>query len=341
MLVSFSRMNGICIVGYGYWGPKLVRNFLQTGGGIVAVCDENAERLGRARKDFPGLRTYSSFDALLADPACDAVALATPVSTHYTLARRALEAGRHVLVEKPLTTARREADELIALAARQQRVLMVDHTFLYHPAVRKIKALIDAGDLGQLRYIDSTRINLGLFQHDVNVLWDLAVHDLSIVNYLTPERPVAVSAVATAHTAGAPENIGFIVLRYGSGMVVHLNCSWVSPVKIRHILIGGDRRMILYNDLDANEPVKVYDSGYQAHTDEERNRLLFDYRAGDVYSPKIPPGEALAALARDFSGAIREGRPPVSDGRFGADVTAILEAAQESVKRRGQEVLLA
>lgn len=335
-------MNGICIVGYGYWGPKLVRNFAQAAGArAVAVCDENAERLARAQRDFPGLRAFSTFDQLLSDPTVGAVVLATPVSTHFPLATRALEFGRHVLVEKPLATARREADALVALAAKQGRVLMVDHTFVYHPAIRKIRALIDAGDLGQLRYIDSTRINLGLFQHDVNVLWDLAVHDLSIVNFLTPERPVAVSAVATAHTPGAPENIGFIVLRYGSGLVVHLNCSWVSPVKIRHILIGGDRKMILYNDLDANEPVKVYDSGYEARTDEERNRLLFDYRAGDVYSPKIPPGEALAALAQDFLGAIATGKAPVSDGRFGAGVTSILEAAQESVKRRGQEVPLA
>ena len=227
-------MKGICIVGYGYWGPKLVRNFLQAAAGCtVAVCDESPDRLSRAQKDFPAVKVFSSFDRLLADPDFDAVALATPVSTHFPLAKRALEAGRHVLVEKPLTTSRREADELIALASRQKRVLMVDHTFLYHPAVRKIKALVEAGDLGQLRYIDSTRINLGLFQHDVNVLWDLAVHDLSIVNYLTPERPLAVSAVATAHTAGAPENIGFLVLRYASGLVVHLNCSWVSPVKIR------------------------------------------------------------------------------------------------------------
>ncbi len=334
-------MNGICIVGYGYWGPKLVRNFLQAGRGRpVAVCDESAERLARARHDFPGVRTFGSLAEVLGDPVFDAVALATPVSTHYPLAKRALEAGRHVLVEKPITTSRREADELIALAARQQRVLMVDHTFLYHPAVRKIKALVDAGDLGKLRYIDSTRINLGLFQHDVNVLWDLAVHDLSIVNFLTPERPLAVSAVATAHTEGAPENIGFIVLRYASGLVVHLNCSWVSPVKIRHILIGGDKKMVLYNDLDANEPVKVYDSGYQARSDEERSRLLFDYRAGDVYSPKISGGEALAALAADFIRAATTGSTPVSDGRFGADVTAILETAQESVKRRGQEVAL-
>jgi len=334
-------MKGICIVGYGYWGPKLVRNFIQAAGsGVVAVCDESPERCARAQKDFPGLRTFTSFDAVLGDAAFDAVALATPVSSHFPLAKRALEAGRHVLVEKPITHSLATARELIAFAARQQRVLMVDHTFVYHPAVLKIKSLIDAGDLGQLRYIDSTRINLGLFQHDVNVLWDLAVHDLSIVNYLTPERPLAVSAVATAHTLGAPENIGFIVLRYASGLVVHLNCSWVSPVKIRHILIGGDRKMVLYNDLDANEPLKVYDSGYQARSDEDRSRLLFDYRVGDVYSPKIPGREALASLAADFVQAVTKGTRPISDGRFGADVVAILEAAQQSVRQRGHEVEL-
>lgn len=335
-------MKGICIVGYGYWGPKLVRNFLAVAQGkTVAVCDDSEDRLARARRDFPGVKTYATLTEVLAADGIDAVALATPVSTHYPLAKRALEAGRHVLVEKPMTDSVATSRELIALAAARKRVLMVDHTFVYHPAVRKIKALIEAGNLGRLCYIDSTRINLGLFQHDVNVLWDLAVHDLSIVNFLTPERPLAVSAVATAHTPGAPENIGFMVLRYASGMVVHLNCSWVSPVKIRHILIGGDKQMILYNDLDANEPLKVYDSGYQARTDEERNRLLFDYRVGDVYSPKIPGGEALAALVTDFLRAIDEGVAPVSDGVFGADVVAILEAAQRSVGLRGQEVALA
>ncbi|MSU69178.1 MAG: Gfo/Idh/MocA family oxidoreductase [Opitutaceae bacterium] len=332
-------MKGICIVGYGYWGPKLVRNFLQAvAGRPVAVCDESSGRLAQAQKDFPGLRTFAAFDDVLRDASFDALALATPVSSHFSLAKRGLEAGRHVLVEKPLTPSRREADELIALAERQRRVLMVDHTFVYHPAVRKIKDLVEAGDLGRLRYIDSTRINLGLFQHDVNVLWDLAVHDLSIVNYLTPERPLAVSAIATAHTAGAPENIGFIVLRYASGLVVHLNCSWVSPVKIRHMLIGGDKKMILYNDLDANEPVKVYDSGYQARSDEDRSRLLFDYRVGDVYSPKISSREALGAMAADFRQAVTNGTQPVSHGRFGAEVVAILEAAQQSIRQRGQEV---
>jgi predicted dehydrogenase len=335
-------MKGICIVGYGYWGPKLVRNFIHAAAdGLVAVCDESPDRCARARRDFPGLRTFASFDAILRDDAFDAVALATPVSTHHPLAKRALESGRHVLVEKPITHSLAAARELIALAERQRLVLMVDHTFVYHPAVHKIKGLVEAGELGQLRYIDSTRINLGLFQHDVNVLWDLAVHDLSIVNFLTPERPLAVSSVATAHTPGAPENIGFIVMRYGSGLVVHLNCSWVSPVKIRHMLIGGDRKMILYNDLDVNEPLKVYDSGYEARTAEDRNRLLFDYRVGDVFSPKIPACEALAALAADFVRAIAGHTRPISDGRFGADVVAILEAAQQSVRLRGQEVSLA
>lgn len=334
-------MKGICIVGYGYWGPKLVRNFLQVAAGrTVAVCDENPERCARAQKDFPGLVTFSSYAAALTDDRFDAVALATPVSSHHPLAVQALEAGRHVLVEKPVTHSLAAARELIALAEKQRCVLMVDHTFIYHPVVNKIKSLVDSGELGRLRYIDSTRINLGLFQHDVNVLWDLAVHDLSIVNYLTPERPLAVSAVATAHTPGAPENIGFLVLRYESGFLVHLNCSWVSPVKIRHMLIGGDRKMILYNDLDANEPLKVYDSGYQARTAEDRNRLLFDYRVGDVYSPKIPAREALAALATDFVQAVTNGTRPVSDGRFGADVVAVLEAAEKSVRQRGQEVLL-
>ncbi len=334
-------MKGICIVGYGYWGPKLVRNFLAaSAGAVVAVCDDSPARLLRAKQEFPGVLTFGSFDDVLAAPGIEAVALATPVSSHFPLARKALEAGKHVLVEKPITHSLESARELIALAESKQRVLMVDHTFVYHPAVNRIKALVDAGELGQLRYIDSTRINLGLFQHDVNVLWDLAVHDLSIVNYLTPERPLAVSAVAVAHTPGAPENIGFIVLRYASGLVVHLNCSWVSPVKIRHLLIGGDRKMVLYNDLDANEPLRVYDSGYEARTLEDRSRLLFDYRAGDVFAPKISGREALAALVGDFWDAIKTGRRPVSDGRFGADVVAILECAEKSVRLRGAEVAI-
>ncbi len=334
-------MNGIAIVGYGYWGPKLVRNFLQSGAfSRVVICEENAERRARGLRENPGAASADSFGSVIADPEIEAVALATPVATHYPLALAALAAGKHVLVEKPLAARSADADQLVALAAKNGRVLMVDHTYVYHPAVQRIRQLVADGTLGKLAYIDSTRINLGLFQHDVNVLWDLAVHDLAIINSLTAERPVIVQAIGASHTASPLANIGVLVLRYASGLFVHLNCSWVSPVKIRHMLIGGDKKMIVYDDLDANEPVKIYDSGFTARTDEERNRLLFEYRAGDVYSPKIPPREALANLVGEFVGAIRDRRPPVSDGCFGADTVKILEAAEQSVASGGKEISL-
>jgi predicted dehydrogenase len=334
-------MKRVVIVGYGYWGPKLTRNFIQNGTfGEVVVCEENSDRRARAAKENPAILTVSSYAEALADPAVTAVALATPVASHFALAKAALEAGKHVLVEKPLASRSVDAEELVALAAARRLILMVDHTFVYHPAIERIKALIQAGELGRLNYIDSTRINLGLFQHDVNVLWDLAVHDLSVINYFTAERPSVVQAIGARHTTSPLENIGILTLRYPSGLFVHLNCSWVSPVKIRHMLIGGDRKMVVYDDLNANEPVKVYDSGFLARTDEERNRLLFEYRAGDVYSPKIPQREALANLVGDFARAIATGQNPLSDGRFGAVAVRILEAAQTSVTVGGREITL-
>lgn len=334
-------MNGIAIVGYGYWGPKLVRNFLQHGSfSPVLIVEENAARLARGLRENPGAAGAASFADALGRADLAAVALATPVDTHYPLTKAALEAGKHVLVEKPLATRSVQAEELVALAAARGRVLAVDHTYVHHPAVQRIRALISAGELGRINYIDSTRINLGLFQHDVNVLWDLAVHDLAIINFFLDERPHAVQAIGATHHARGIENIGILTLRYPSGVFVHLNCSWVSPVKIRHMLIGGDRKMVVYDDLNANEPVKIYDSGVVARTDEERNRLLFEYRAGDVYSPKIPPREALANLAADFASAIFQGTRPASDGRFGAAIVKILEAAQASVKAGGKEIPL-
>ncbi len=334
-------MRAIAIVGYGYWGPKLTRNFLQSDGfDRVLVCDEDPERLRRVTRENPGAGTSPSFAAVLADPGVIAVALATPVATHHPLALAALKAGKHVLVEKPLATRSADADELLRAAAASRRVLMVDHTFVYHPAVQRIRELIQAGDLGRLNYIDSTRINLGLFQHDVDVLWDLAVHDISIVNYFTPERPTAVQAVGSAHPPGPLSSIGIVTLRYPSGLFVHVNCSWVSPVKIRHILVGGDKKMVVYDDLNPTEPVKIYDTGVVAHTDEERNRLIYDYRAGDVFSPRIAPREALANLVADFAAAINNGKPPLSDGRFGADTVRILEAAQRSMASGGSEIRL-
>jgi predicted dehydrogenase len=335
-------MKGIAIVGYGYWGPKLTRNFLQNGSfGSVSICEEDPARLERGAKENPGALKIRRFADLLADPQVTAVALATPVASHYPLALAALEAGKHVLVEKPLATSSAEAERLVAVAKAGKRVLMVDHTFVYHPAIQRIRSLIRSGELGRLTYIDSTRINLGLFQHDVNVLWDLAVHDISIVNLLTDERPSTVQAIGAAHPPGPLASIGVRTLRYPSGLFVHINCSWVSPVKIRHILIGGDKKMIVYDDLNSNEPVKIYDSGVVARTGEERSRLLYEYRTGDVYSPKIAPKEALANLVADFASAIQDGHAPLSDGRFGADTVKILEAAQSSITSGGSEVTLA
>lgn len=334
-------MPGIAIVGYGYWGPNLVRNFLKNAFfSPVIIVEENPERLARGLRDHPGTQGLTSFAEALQCPQLSAVALATPVATHYPLAKAALLAGKHVLVEKPLATTGDDARELVALAAARGLVLGVDHTYVYHSAVQRIRELVRSGELGRLAYIDSSRINLGLFQHDVNVLWDLAVHDLAIINTLTDERPVSVQAIGTAHLAQHIENIGILVLRYASGLFVHINCSWVSPVKIRHMLIGGDRKMIVYDDLDVNQPVKIYDSGVVARTDEERNRLLYEYRAGDVYSPRIPQREALANLVTDFARAVQNGDRPLSDGTFGADTVRILEAAQHSVKNDGAVVPL-
>ena len=334
-------MPGIAIVGYGYWGPKLVRNFLQNASfSPVVIVEENAERLARGLRENPGAQGLDSFAEALQRADIAAVALATPVATHHPLAKAALEAGKHVLVEKPLATTAVHAEELVALAAARKLVLGVDHTYVYHAAVQRIREFVRSGELGKLAYIDSSRINLGLFQHDVNVLWDLAVHDLAIINTLTDERPIAVQAIGVAHLAQNIENIGILILRYASGLFVHINCSWVSPVKLRHMLIGGDKKMIVYDDLDGNEPVKIYDTGVIARTDEERNRLLYEYRAGDVYSPRIPQREALANLVADFAKAVKDGGRPLSDGRFGADTVKILEAAQLSVKSKGAEISL-
>jgi predicted dehydrogenase len=334
-------MKAVAIVGYGYWGPKLARNFLQNGSfARVVICEEDPARLKRGLRENPGAEGVAGFDEVLADPSVEAVALATPVATHHPLALSALKAGKHVLVEKPLATRSIEARQLVRAAEARGLVLMVDHTFAYHPAIQKIKELIASGELGRLNYIDSTRINLGLFQHDVNVLWDLAVHDIAIINLFTEERPLAVQAIGAAHPPGPLASIGVLTLRYASGLFVHINCSWVSPVKIRHMLIGGDKKMVVYDDLNANEPVKVYDSGVVARSHDERNRLMFEYRTGDVFSPKIAPREALANLVADFVSAIGAGTAPVSSGRFGADTVRILEAAQRSIERGGGEVRL-
>ncbi len=334
-------MAGIAIIGYGYWGPNLVRNFSGVSNSKVEwVIDLRTERLEIIKKQYPNIKTSASIDDALNDPAVTAVVVATPVQYHYALAKKALEKGKHVLIEKPMTQSSAEAEELVAISKEKGLVLMVDHTFLYTGAVRKIKDLIDSGEIGNIQYFDSTRINLGLFQPDINVLWDLAPHDISILFFLIKDRPVSVSATGISHTPNGLENVAYLTVNYDTGHIAHFSCSWSSPVKIRKILIGGTKKMIVFDDVEPSEKVKVYDTGYSVSTDEDKRKLLVDYRAGDIYVPKLEQREALAGMASDFVSAIEKGTTPVSGWQVGLEVVRVLEAAQESIKNKGKEVTI-
>ena len=269
----------------------------------------------------------------------DAVVIATPVSTHFDLAQTALLKGKHVLLEKPMTASVEEAEILIDLAEKRGLLLMVDHTFLYTGAVAKMKQLNDSGELGNIKYLDSTRINLGLFQSDINVLWDLAPHDISILNYIIDEKPYSVNATGITHTGNEIENIAYLTINYKSGFIAHFSCSWTSPVKLRTMLIGGDRKMILYNDLEPTEKVKIYDSGYN-HSRSDQKKILVDYRTGDIFVPKLNTNEALLEMANDFITCILEQKVPKSSSKIGLDVVKILEASNRSIRQHGCEVLL-
>jgi predicted dehydrogenase len=328
-------------MGYGYWGPNLVRNFQSvTDCTVKYVCDPREDRLKLVARQYPAVNCVASPETLYSDPSLDAVVIATPVFSHFELAQKALLSGKHVLIEKPLTTTMKEALELQEIAAKMRKVVMVDHTFLYTGAVRKIKEIIDSGQLGKVHYFDSTRINLGLFQPDINVLWDLAPHDISVLNYLVGEMPYSVNATGVSHTGNGIENIAYLTINYKSGFIAHFNCSWTSPVKIRTVLIGGDKKMLLFNDLEPTEKIRIYDTGYDHKTDEEKRRIMVDYRAGDVFLPKVAGTEALFGMASDFISAISKGTTPVSDFTSGLRVIQILAAAQRSLKERGAEVIL-
>ncbi|HEY1005592.1 MAG TPA: Gfo/Idh/MocA family oxidoreductase [Sphingobacteriaceae bacterium] len=334
-------MINIGIIGYGYWGPNLVRNFFAAKDCCIrAVADARPERLESLRKTFPGITGVRKSDDVILDPEIDAVVIATPVSTHFALARKALKNGKHVLVEKPLTSSVLEAELLISLAAQKNLLLMVDHTFLYTGAVEKMKQLVAQNELGNIRYLDSTRINLGLFQSDINVLWDLAPHDLSILSYILEETPCSVNATGITHTRNGIENIAYLTVNYKSGFIAHFNCSWTSPVKVRMMLLGGDRKMILYNDLEPTEKVKVYDSGYSLVNDEDKKKIMVDYRTGDIHVPKVNTSEALLGMARDFIDCISTGRTPRSSWMIGLEVVRILEASDRSIREHGREVIL-
>ncbi|HRO70387.1 MAG TPA: Gfo/Idh/MocA family oxidoreductase [Chitinophagaceae bacterium] len=327
------------VIGYGYWGPNIVRNFFNTKDCTVkAVADGRPERLAVLAKIFPSINGVATAEDIIQDKEIDAVVVATPVFTHYALAKKALENGKHVLIEKPMTSTVAQAEELIELAAKKGLTLMADHTFLYTGAVQKMKELIESDIVGTPRYFDSSRINLGLFQPDVNVLWDLAPHDISILTYLITEAPVSINATGISHTRNNIENIAYMTVNYNSDFIAHFNCSWTSPVKVRQTLIGGDKKMIVYNDLDPSEKVRVYDTSYNHTTDEEKTKIMVDYRTGDVYIPKISLSEALSGVANDFIQSINQKKKPLACAELGMQVVKILEASQESIKNKGREV---
>jgi predicted dehydrogenase len=331
----------IGVIGYGYWGPNLVRNFAEAKDTkVIAVADLNNDRLQLVARRYPGVRAVRDYRDLLNDPQIDAVAISTPVSTHFKLAMEALQAGKHVLVEKPMTVDSEEALRLIDEAARRKLVLMVDHTFVYTGAVRKMRELISKGALGEIYYYDSTRVNLGLFQHDVNVIWDLAVHDLSIMDYILPEEPVEVSATGLAHV-NSTEDTAFVSVFYSGSIIAHLNVNWLSPVKIRRALIGGTKSMIVYDDIEASEKIKVYDKGVVVkNTPEAVYNLMVSYRSGDIYTPRLDLTEALSVEVEHFADCIEHGGTPITDGHAGLRVVRVLESATRSIKQRGASVRL-
>jgi predicted dehydrogenase len=335
-------MIGVGVIGYGYWGPNLVRNFseaLETT--VIGVTDLRPERLALVQNRHPAIQVTTDYKVLLANPRIQAIAISTPVSTHFDLALQALQAGKHVLVEKPAASSSAQVLQLIEEAERRKLVFMVDHTFVYTPAVQKIAEIIRGGHLGDLLYYDSVRINLGLFQHDVDVIWDLAVHDFSIMQYLLPEWPVAVTATGMKHVTGRMENIAYITAFFQNNMIAHVNVNWLSPVKVRRTLIGGSKQMIVFDDLEASEKVKIYDRGITvSNNPEDVYKVLLSYRSGDMHSPQLENSEALRNEVRQFAECIETGRRPITDGHAGLQVVRVLEAATLSMKDRGRLVEL-
>ena len=328
------------VIGYGYWGPNIVRNLHGIANcDVVAVCDKNPAALTRAQRAYPGVRVTNDCAEVLRSPDIDAVAVITPVWTHFELAKAALENGKHVFVEKPFTSTSQQAIELIELAEQKNLRIMVDHTFLFSGAVRKIRDLVDDGTLGPLYYYDSTRVNLGLFQHDVSVLWDLAPHDLSIMDHLIVEKPEAVVATGANHLNNLAD-MAFITVYFRSNLIAHFNVNWLSPVKVRNTLIGGKDKMLVWNDLDPDEKIKVYDKGVEITSGEGVYDLLVSYRSGDVWGPKVDSTEALKVELEYLVECILEGKTPMNDGAAGLRVVRLLEAAEQSLKARGRLVSL-
>jgi predicted dehydrogenase len=333
-------MLGIAVIGYGYWGPNLVRNFMQADGArVIAVCDPVEKRRAQVEALYPTIKTYANITETLADPNVNAVVIATPVSSHFELAMQALQAGKHVLVEKPMTNTVEHAERLIEEAEKRKLTLMVDHTFCYTSVVGKIRELVSQGSLGQLFYYDSVRVNLGLFQHDVNVLWDLAVHDLSIMDFVLGRPPKMIAATGVASVPGQPESLAYLTCFFGDNLLAHFHVNWLAPVKIRKTLIGGSHKMIEWDDMELSEKLRVYDKGITvASSPENIYQLKVGYRAGDMWAPHVPNVEALQVEARHFVECATSGRKPTTDGHAGLRVVKILEAASKSVAQHGHPI---
>lgn len=331
----------IGVIGYGYWGPNIVRNFNTANGSqVVMVCDMNQQSLKKVKKAYPDMRVTPDCIELIKDPKVDAVAIATPVFTHYELAKKALEEGKSVFIEKPFTYTVAEGEELVEIAEKKKLKIMVDHTFLYTGAVRKIKQLIDEDVLGELYYFDSIRVNLGLFQHDVNVVWDLAPHDISIMDYLIGKKPQAVLATGSEHFGRNLEDIAYLTFYYSNNFIAHINVNWLSPVKVRTMLIGGKKMMLVWNDLEPDEKIKIYDKGVQVKTKEGQYNLLVNYRSGDMWAPKIEQTEALRLMAEKFVDYIENGGTIVNDGNKGLNVIKMLTAANKSLNNKSEMIYL-
>ena len=328
------------VIGYGYWGPNVVRNLDQLDGSkLVAVCDQSPTSRKKAQKDYPHIRVSSDAAELISSTDIDAIGVVTPVWTHYELTKAALQNGKHVFVEKPFTSNAAQAEELINLAAQKNLKIMVDHTFLFTGAVRKISQLLEEGTLGKIYYYDSTRVNLGLFQHDINVVWDLAPHDLSIMDYLIKEAPEAISATGQTHLNGH-EDVAFITVYFPNKIIAHINVNWLSPVKVRTTLIGGEKKRLVWNDLEADEKIKVYDKGVDITTRQGLYTLLVNYRSGDMWSPQVNRVEALSQELAYFIDCVSHDKTPINDGIAGLRVVKMLEAATESLRQRGTLVYL-
>jgi predicted dehydrogenase len=339
-------MLNIGVVGYGYWGPNIARNVhAATGANLVAVSDISEKRLGLAQSQFPFIKGLKNPLDLIRSTDVDAVAIVTPVFAHYEMAKAALLAGKHIFVEKPFTSTSAQARELIDLADQKNLRIMVDHTFLFTGAVKKIKQVIDSGELGKLLFYDSVRVNLGLFQHDVNVIWDLAPHDLSIMAHVIDKKPVALAAHGSVHFEGGYEDIAYVSIEFeGNGFIAHFHVNWLSPVKVRKTLISGDRKMLVWDDLDADEKVKIYDRGVEIKSGNGAKDgtydLLVSYRSGDVHIPKLEATEALRAEAQYFVECVEKGVEPFNNGQAGLQVVRLLEAADESLAHGGKRIEL-